>query len=465
MQILEAASVADWATIDILSVGSNNEFDNTLLIAVAPESLTWHQGHVLALRCKFILEDHGIKDVHCEIRESFLTFGVDVPVDTPPAAPTNDSSGTPDTVLSDFQLPSAPIAGPYEDYHVELSENLGTKISMKDSDSAIGTKGLYLTLSPSSGGEPRVVALTCRNAVLNSETEGLQEYRHLESLPSKEVIQVPQPTYNRVLEYLGKAVKRYRYWASRSVDRNRPDDVESMNKTADKLESLKQFMDRYKTSASRVFGRLLYSPKLACTSDNTNSAKWLRNWALIELLPSHHQSQLSALRNKVFVESLSSFLHIADRAKMSSRADLLVEGDAIFLEKTVVPVEELFTPPGDTDDPDTEPLLVVKYDAMDGLTFGLGNTLKSVVRYTGTGGREFISEEWCITSATSADEYQMAFSLKDDSGACLWDKERRVAGILTAGCGNNKVSDVTYAQPVESLLADIRAHGFDVSLV
>lgn len=461
--ILKAASVANWVTIDILSVGSNNEFNNTLLIAVAPESMSWHQGHVLALRCKFILEEHGIKDVHCEIRESVLTFGVDVPVDAPLAASANGSSGTPDTILSDFQLSSAPITGPYEDYHVELSENLGTKITMKDSDSAIGTKGLYLALSPSSGGEPRVVALTCRNTVLSSETEGLQEYRHLESQPSKDVIQVPQPTYNRVLEYLAKAVKRYRYWASRAADRNRPDDVDRMNKTADKLETLKQFMDRYKTPASRVFGHLLYSPELACTS-NMNSARWLRNWALIELSPNHHQTQLSTLRNKVFVESLSSFLHIADRAKLSSRADLLVEGDAIFLENAVVPVEELFSPPGDTDDPDTEPLVVVKYDAMDGLTFGLGNTLKSLVRYSDT-GREFISEEWCITSATSADEYQVAFSLKDDSGSCLWDRERRVAGILTTGCGNKKVNDVTYAQPMENLLVDIRAHGFDVSLV
>jgi hypothetical protein len=34
-----------------------------------------------------------------------------------------------------------------------------------------------------------------------------------------------------------------------------------------------------------------------------------------------------------------------------------------------------------------------------------------------------------------------------------------------AGGGMNGLNDVTYAQPLERLLADIRDHGFDVSLL
>lgn len=120
---MDAASVADWAAIDILSVGLGvglkNEFHNTLLIAVAPGSMSWHQGHVLALRCKAILEEHGIKDMHCEIRESTLTFGANAPEDAVADAPTDDS-GTPDSVLSGFQLlvSSEPITYIfYENYH------------------------------------------------------------------------------------------------------------------------------------------------------------------------------------------------------------------------------------------------------------------------------------------------------------------------------------------------------------
>ncbi|KAM0510841.1 hypothetical protein ACHAPE_010467 [Trichoderma viride] len=476
-QILDAASVADWAAIDILSVGLGfglkNEFHNTLLIAVAPGSMSWHKGHVLALRCKAILEEHGIKDVHCEIRESTITFGADAPedarADAPRADAPTDDSGTPDSVPSGFQLSPEPITHTfYGKYHADMSDKLGTKISMKDSDST-GNKGLYLALSqPNARGEPRVVALTCRHHVLSPETEGLQEYRHQQSQPSKEVIQIPQPTYEETLERLPAVIADYRRTATRSADRNYPDCAASYNERADKLESLGQYMERYKTPASRVFGHLLYSPELACASDNTNGAQWLRNWALIELLPSHHQAQLSALKNKVFAGSLLSFLNAWQDAKVSSSATLptlLVEDDAIWLEKTVVPMEELFTPPDDADDPDEKALFVIKYDKLDGLTFGLGNTLKSIVRYTDIGGREFISEEWSITSATRADKHQMAFSSQGDSGLCILDAERRVAGILTAGCGINGINNVTYAQPADRLLADIRAHGYDVELV
>lgn len=471
VQILEAASGVDWVAIDILSVGLNKEFNNTLLIAVAPESTSWHHGHALALRCKAILEQHGIKDMHCEIRESAINSCADVPSDASADTPTSDSSSTPGCVLSDFQLSSGPITDPYGGYHAEVSDNLGTKISMKDPDSTVGTKGLYLALSPSSAGdEPRVVALTCRHVVINPGTQGQQEHRHNQSQPPREVIQVDQPTYERMLEELSYAVTDYRRSATTSADGNRPDAAARDDEIANKLESLRQFMDRYKTPASRVFGHLLYSPELACTSDNMNGAKWLRDWALIELLPSHHQAQLSSLKNNVLFESLHSFLKIVRKAKIRPRVDVLslIGGSGIQLERTVVPMEELFTPPddaGDADDADNKALLVVKYDAMDGLTFGLGNTLKSVVRHTGIGGREIIGEEWCITSATPADEHQIAFSLEGDSGSCIWDTERRVAGILMAGCGINGVNDVTYAQPLEGLLADIRSHGFDVSLV
>ncbi|PON20808.1 hypothetical protein TGAM01_v210316 [Trichoderma gamsii] len=349
-----------------------------------------------------------------------------------------------------------------------MSDKLGTQISIKDSNST-GNKGLYIALTqPNARGEPRVVALTCRHDVLSPETEGLQEYRHQQSQPSKEVIQIPQPTYEKTLERLPVVVTDYRRTATRSADLNRPDRAASYNERADKLESLGQYMERYKTPTSRVFGHLLYSPELACASDNTNGAQWLRNWALIELLPNRHQAQLSALKNKVFAGSLLSVLNTWRNAKVSSSATwpaLLVKRDAIWLEKTVVPMEELFTPPDDADDPDEKALFVIKYDKLDGLTFGLGNTLKSIVRYTGIGGREFISEEWCITSATRANEHQMAFSSEGDSGLCILDAERRVAGILTAGCGINGINNVTYAQPVERLLADIRAHGYDVELV
>lgn len=46
--------------------------------------------------------------------------------------------------------------------------------------------------------------------------------------------------------------------------------------------------------------------------------------------------------------------------------------------------------------------------------------------------------------------------------------ERRPAGIIMAGVHHpalNGNDDVTYAQPLERLLGDIKDYGFDVSLV
>lgn len=179
-----------------------------------------------------------------------------------------------------------------------------------------------------------------------------------------------------------------------------------------------------------------------------NGAKWLRDWALIELLPSRHEAQLSSLKNKMVVGSLDSFLGISKKAKVWPSGLSMIINGTIKLQKVVAPMEELFTPPDYADDPDEKALLVGKYVAIEGLRFGLSNTLKSVVRHTGIGGKEVISEEWCITSATPADKRQIAFSGTCDCGSCIWDTTGRAAGILMAGCGMssmNGVNDITYA--------------------
>lgn len=131
---------------------------------------------------------------------------------------------------------------------------------------------------------------------------------------------------------------------------------------------------------------------------------------------------------------------------------------------------ELITPPHFADDmySGQRDILVAKYGAGGGLALGLGNKLISVVRYTDalTGQRKSPSEEWCITSASLSECPQAAFSQRGDSGSCIWDMDERVAGILMEGSnGGNELDDITYSQPMERLLDDIRFHGFDVSLI
>lgn len=114
--------------------------------------------------------------------------------------------------------------------------------------------------------------------------------------------------------------------------------------------------------------------------------------------------------------------------------DLEVEDGTISLSKVVVPMSELIKPPHLAHYSDKRTILVAQHGARGGLTVGLGNHLKSVVHYTDmrTGQRQAPSEEWCITSAsaTSASDRQVSFSMGGDSGSCIWDMNRRVAGTL-----------------------------------
>ncbi|UKZ52625.1 hypothetical protein TrVGV298_006406 [Trichoderma virens] len=73
-KILEALSGTDWTAVDFLRISLNKEYQITLMVTVRPDTLTWSQGHPITLRCKSILEEQGIYDVHCEILESVVHF-------------------------------------------------------------------------------------------------------------------------------------------------------------------------------------------------------------------------------------------------------------------------------------------------------------------------------------------------------------------------------------------------------
>ncbi|KAL7921498.1 hypothetical protein ACQKWADRAFT_295224 [Trichoderma austrokoningii] len=466
MQIMEAVNVADWTAIDILRVGLREEFRNTLLIAVTPDSMSWQEGHSLALRCKAILEEHGIIEIHCEIRESVATLCADTPTADISSAPAAAAAAAP----TDFQLSSEPIIRPYPEYRADLSDCLGTKIAMKDLNYVVGTKGLYLALAPSTPeGEPRIVALTCRHVAIGSQNT--QEYRHEHPQPYKEVIQVDQPTYQRMTAELEPQPNMYRSWGTQAAKRGDTRQAADHTEVGDQIEALQQCMVRYAEPSSRIFGRLLYSPGFDCKSEN--GSQWLRDWALIELLPNSHQAPLSSLGNKVFVGVGDALPHLIISSERGWRGlpppvGMVVSDGTISLTKDLVPMSQLIKPPHFTEYGDERPILVAKYGAKGGLTLGLGSTLVSVVRWavTSTGQRYPPSEEWCISSASATSDRQVAFSKPGDSGSCIWDMDGRIAGILMGGNnGQNGLNDVTYAQPFERLLANIRGCVFDVSLL
>lgn len=440
VQIIDAVGSIQWNAIDILRIGFPHEDSPiTLMIAVTPDTLSWSQGYTTAAQCKSILEQHGIYGVECEIRESVVTF-----LTQPDEKTLQLSSNFPDSFSAEHR--DGPI-------HAQFTDYLGTRIAIKDKPSHAGTKGIYLSLAPSSPeGKPMLVALTCRHVVIHTRSEGIQTYRRPESGPFKDIIQVDQPTFESELEILEA-------WTANG----KPHDSSAL--------LLRDTMKPLRAPSSRVFGRVLFSPEFSCSTAE-GSATWLKDWAIIELEPTSHQAPLNSITNRIFIGPEENFASLVRTAKSgwkglpTPKAPEMNAG-CFNLLKEVVPCEELFNPPGNAEYFDEPAICVAKYGPTSGLTIGLGNTLKSVTRTTDTpdGGREYISEEWPIISVLMARDRAARFSEPGDSGSCVWDMEGRPAGIVMAGNGINGMNDVTYASPLERLLADIKSHGFEVSLV
>ncbi|PTB63709.1 hypothetical protein BBK36DRAFT_1106615, partial [Trichoderma citrinoviride] len=69
-QILDAVKTTSVTAIDLLGIELNGKYQDTLMISVVSGTLSREDGHPIAMQCKTILENHGISDVTCEIRES-----------------------------------------------------------------------------------------------------------------------------------------------------------------------------------------------------------------------------------------------------------------------------------------------------------------------------------------------------------------------------------------------------------
>jgi hypothetical protein len=95
--------------------------------------------------------------------------------------------------------------------------------------------------------------------------------------------------------------------------------------------------------------------------------------------------------------------------------------------------------------------VVAKYGRATGLTFGIVDCAKSVMRKD---SGEIL--EWAITTRRDTE-----FCKEGDSGAAIWAVEnKRVLGILTSQTSEN----ITYATAMPELLEDIGSHGLRASI-
>lgn len=481
--ILAAVASLEWTALDILRIGYDPKFANegieylvTLFVSVKKDSTSWHVGQSIVQRCRLILQYYDIDDVHVEMKESSITLLMPDPPASPAPGPPAASTASVSTSASAApiipKLTAAALDSPME-LNSMFSEYLGTCIASSDT-AAEGTKCLYLRVRTSD----KILALTCRHVALPRQDYD-SKYRHDETTPGQAISQPGGRYFAKVkddIEYalsdLNKKLARLESNESlldedKSLRINREKrqrDIQLQNQRA--LETLND-------PAIRIIGHVLFAPAFGIGATQRGSQR-LRDWALIDLHQDKHNTNLDRLQNRAMITRwVEEDLRNTVRAEFGESVghELEIDGSQTVRLTGTITEEEIYTTrlQRESQSLDAKAIMVLKYGRKTGLTVGLANQVKSVLRFPredDPNGQ--LSEEWCIVgSKKSRWNPDCTFSEPGDSGACVWDIRGRIGGMITSGLGHElrKTLDVTYATPIEWLMEDIRSHGFDVELV
>ncbi|KAK7432258.1 hypothetical protein QQZ08_001203 [Neonectria magnoliae] len=465
--IVQALESVNWTAIDILRIGidrtslSADETDTpehaiTFFISVVPNSTSFQQGFSIVMQCRQILQRHGIDDIHCEMKESEV-FWCASPETAPLTAP---------------NLLTEPVHPHLEESDMAMaSVYLGASIAPSDQPSRRGTKGLYLRQKDTGA----ILALTCRHVVFGDSFPN-QEYRHRQNdtTPRRTVLQPTDETLEAMKENVPLKSRIARECIDAIQRTKRPDETkhrEIMQHEA-ALKSFQQWqktLDDLTDPAMRVIGHVIFSPAFGLGKSVSGEPR-LRDWALIEIHPGKHEQALDLLHNEImFTNSkYEKILGVQSREAPNITVSLdytMAAYNKVRLHGTI-PEHEM-KHPKTWNVANDRTIMVAKFGSTSFLTVGFANTVKSLTRVP-LPNLKVISEEWCIIGRKNKrGPGREAFSLAGDSGACVWDVQGRIGGIMAAGGGNRDMGahDVTYATPIEWLLDDIKGHGFDVELL
>lgn len=443
--IMKALGASYWTAVDILRVGYEDspkygpqEQPITMLLSVTPGSTRWIDGQFIVDKCREILQQHNITDVHCEMMESRVISA--------------NSSDVPMPIGHNLYTRKSHLIG------LSIGPSWGARY---------GTKGLYLRQR----GDSKIFALVCRHVVFSDDEDSETDYQHGAGGVTLEMV---QPDAERLGIEIEKAQAEEEFRQRELDSLSGKDSVgsQTIEKYKASLEEARQYLQDLKgleTTNSRVFGRVTFSPPMSIirpgprndtTSRPTKAFRWLRDWAIVELDEDKHSSTLSDLTNDVFVGNSQHVHSVIEPAILSvpgTKWELSPAGNHDHVRLAgVVPETEIRSLPWHSPTGEAK-MVVAKQGAATGLTVGYGSTILSITRV----GRDELgySERWSILNHGSS-----VFSDEGDSGACIWDLKGRVAGIVLEVNGIGRDNTMTYAIPFEPLLDDIRSHGFDVEL-
>ncbi|KAF4945065.1 hypothetical protein FGADI_12221 [Fusarium gaditjirri] len=389
-KILEAVGDIGWNAIDILRCGSADPDERhfvrpvILFVSVEPGSTTWLKGRAVALKCRDTLREHGINDVEVEIKVSRIT----------PCC-SNDQDQTesePPTAKLSPHIPTLQEEN-YRRDSIQLSEFLGTKIASSRHPSREGTKGLYLKVRNTE----TVVALTCRHVVFGPEEENMDFCHNTHT--SRGVIQPGNKTYQDTVESLRREISRENFAIDvyESLTPVPEKGLEDARSCKAKAESSLQRHEPFESMESRIIGHVLFSPKLGLSS---SSPTRFRDWTLIELDQKKYQTPLAKLEN-AFPSGYGTFsvnvMTWGGLYQERKRRLCLPLGIPIFPQSGVLSEAEMRCPDHEFEVlgktvVDEDLMRVAMYGSTSGLSHGVANTARSVIRRF-VEGVPMISEE------------------------------------------------------------------------
>ncbi|KAK1639809.1 hypothetical protein BDP81DRAFT_391866 [Colletotrichum phormii] len=416
----------NWVAIDVLRIGYSEigDFPVVVFISVQPGSTSRLIGNLAAIECRGIIVEFGITDIHVEIKESCLVR----------------LAGTQEFT----QLISGPIQRSDDDssYICNISDQLGVCIASEKSPRKEGTKGLYIMAA----------------------SKGSKISMHLLLPAPVPILQPGNKTLETTMNTLRKGSIAFEDMISKLKLKDNMDPDVQQQRIGD-FESSALLtgsrLNKYEPRQSMESRRIGWvSHSRALTSQRHEQYDFIADWALIALDGTKHPKDMHRLRNQLYVGTNAE---LSDELRNTpggfvhpplNQGTLTLDG--------VVPLSEILQSEAGS-------LIVGKVGRTSGHTWGVINTVKSVIRRItladqASNASEHLVSEICVVGAKE----HTAFSRVGDSGACVWDATGRVAGMLVGGLGADDEGssgiDVTYITPISWILGDMEKFGLDVTI-
>ncbi|QRV93321.1 hypothetical protein RhiJN_21339 [Ceratobasidium sp. AG-Ba] len=424
-------------------------FPVIIWVGVVPGSLSGAKGVEVAVGCRAILTDHGITNVHVEIRSS-------------------------EAILQAKKLykpvrtvnPTAKVIEP-------LATTLGLSICGTKTPNLEGTGGFFFTDSKRPG---KLFLLTARHTLFHPDHTDNKHYslRHPSEKTTK-VLLFSDDAFQKHVEsikweistkqiLLTQLTRRKRAVEGQDDDEAEEDrtEVECLENNAKKaITALQKLLDEvihdWTPPANRAIGHVVLSPPLGCS---VKPDGYTEDWAVVEINSSridktNFVGNCIDLGTSVSVEEFTSWMcpHPTNSPSFKYPGSRLLD----FLG--FIPDEQMAKPDNKTLDHDQgSDTMVIKRGSASGLTVGHLNTLRSVVRYYFEGKPGQSSREVAVYPRNSKSG---AFSEPGDSGAAVIDGKGRVAGILIGGAGTTESFDCTYVTSINFIIKRLQEHGYE----